>query len=111
MTPINQDWLVRLEIIVASRLKDPAFSVAKLAIAMNISHTQLFRKMKKELGQPPSDYIREKRLLAAKTLLEKGRTGLVKATATAVGLRDVEHFSRLFKGRFGCLPSSYISGN
>ena len=108
MTPIKRDWLVRLEIIVASRLKDPTFSVAKLAIALDLSHTQLFRKMKKELGQTPSAYIREKRLLAAKTILEKGRTGSVKATATEVGLRDVEHFSRLFKGRFGRLPSSYF---
>ena len=111
MTPIKRDWLVRLEIIVASQLRDPTFSVAKLAVGMNLSHSQLFRKMKQDLGQTPSTYIREKRLIAAKTLLEKGRVDSVKATATAVGMRDVEHFSRLFKGRFGHLPSSYISGN
>lgn len=107
-TPIDKHWLVRLEIIVASQLKDPNFSVLKLAEAMSISHTQLFRKLKKELGQSPSFYIREKRLLKAKDLLEKGRTPTVKATAEAVGMRDVEHFSRLFKQRFGRLPSSWL---
>lgn len=108
MTPINKNWLLRLEIIVASRLSDPTFSVIKLAEAMDSSHTQLFRKVKHWTGRSPGAYIREKRLLQAKKLLEKGRTHSVKATAVAVGMRDVEHFSRLFKKRFGRLPSSWL---
>ena len=110
MSPKNKAWLQDLEIITAQALSDPEFSVLKLAEAMDLSHPQLFRKVKAFTGSSPSQYIREMRLQQAKKLLVKRQTFSVKATAEAVGLKDAAHFSQLFKQRFGQVPSSLLEG-
>lgn len=104
----NQEWLDSLEVTTRAEVIDFRFSVEKLAEEMTLSRSQLFRKVKDLLGISPSQFIRGIRLEKAKELLESGAIASVKATAFEVGLKDVVHFSRLFKEKFGFSPSEYI---
>lgn len=111
MSPKNQAWRQKLAVQTDNGLADAEFSVLKLAKLMELSHAQLFRKLKLFTGKSPSQYIRERRLQQAKVLLITGQTYTVTATAKAVGLKDVAHFSKLFKERFGQSPSTLLGIN
>ena len=104
----NQEWLDELTSFTEENIRDFNFSVEYLATKMTMSRSQLFRRTKDLLGISPNQYIRESRLNKAKELLESRRVYAVKTAAYEVGLKDVAHFSKLFKNKFGILPSDYI---
>ena len=56
----------------------------------------------------PNQYIQEIRLNKAKVMLEEGEVRTVKEVAFAVGMKRPGYFSKLFKERFGILPSAYF---
>lgn len=73
---------------------------------MNMSRTNLHRKIKSITGFPPSELIRSIRLRkAARLILYKVDT--VSQIALMVGFDDYSHFSKAFKKHFGVSPSSY----
>jgi AraC family transcriptional regulator len=55
------------------------------------------------VGRPPHRYLAETRLVAARGMLEQGRS--VTETCFACGYSDLSHFSRSFARRFGVPPS------
>lgn len=61
---------------------------------------------KKETGQPPSRYIREKKLDEAARLLQQGEH-LVSEIAEMLGFSSSSHFERVFKGRFGVTAKQF----
>ncbi|MEM6319330.1 MAG: helix-turn-helix domain-containing protein [Bacteroidota bacterium] len=108
LSPRQEYWLAQTKAVIVKEMKDPQFSVKSLAIAMSLSHSQLFRRLKVIVGLSPNQYIREIRLLSALELLETGQVDTVKEAALTVGLKDIAHFSRQFKERFGQLPSTFL---
>lgn len=61
---------------------------------------------KKETGRSIIDYVIEKRIDEAKRYLLEGTLPLA-AIAEALGFRDYNYFSRVFKKRCGYTPSAY----
>jgi len=104
----DQEWLTEMKIITRAQVVDFRFSVEVLASEMALSRSQLFRKVKDLLGISPNQFIRDIRLEVAKELFENGQVASIKATAYEVGLKDAANFSRMFKEKFGFLPSEYI---
>jgi AraC-like DNA-binding protein len=93
-------------LIVENNLHDPQFGVEKMAVEMNMSRTNMHRKIKSITGFPPSELIRSIRLRkAAKLILNK--VDSVTQIALLVGFDDYSHFSKTFKKHFGVSPSSY----
>jgi len=101
-------WLEELETTTLKNLGNFNFSVEQLATEMTQSRWQLNRRLKGLTGLTARQYLLETRLNHARTLLEQRAYDSVKAITYTVGIKDLSHFSRQFKGRFGKLPSEYL---
>jgi AraC-like DNA-binding protein len=77
---------------------------------MNLSHSQLYRKMVALTGQPVAQFIRTIRLNRAAELLAN-KTATVTEIAFDVGFNNLSYFSKCFRDQFGVLPSEYSNLN
>jgi len=91
---------------VDDHLGDPSLSPATLADAHHVS-LRLVQQIFAESGTSPAEYIRERRLRRARTLILQGAS--IGRSASAAGFRDADTFSRAFKRVFGVVPSGYCS--
>ena len=106
--PLEQEWLERLEKNIQANLGTFHLTMDQLARQMNMSRTSFFNKVKKLTGLSPNQYLQESRLVHARKLLEKAQVYSVKEAAFRVGIKNVKYFSKLFKKRFGDLPSDLL---
>lgn len=83
---------------------DRPLSLETVAREACLSRYHLHRAFTKVFGQTPHAYITALRLHRAWTLLKAGRT--VTDVCTEVGLSSLSSFTRLFKSRYGEVPSS-----
>lgn len=90
--------------VVEARLADSTTSVDSLAAEMNLSRTQLYRKIKQTTGLSPVELLRKARLQRARHLLQS-TTQSVSEVAYAVGFSAPSYFTKCYKEEFGCLPS------
>jgi AraC-like DNA-binding protein/Tfp pilus assembly protein PilF len=92
--------------IVEQNISNPLFGVEQMADEMNMSRTNMHRKIKAITGFPPSELIRNIRLRKAATLL-LNKTDSVSQISFSVGFEDHSYFSKSFKKQFGVTPSEY----
>ena len=101
---VEDAFLQKVRQIIEEHLSDEDFALPNLCEKLNMSRSQLFRKMKALADVSPSDLIRMHRLQKAKSLLDTG--GLpVSEVAWQVGYKDVSHFSKSFQEMYGLSPS------
>ncbi|PSR11420.1 MAG: hypothetical protein DA408_07600 [Bacteroidetes bacterium] len=102
----NQDkaFLLAVIRIVEERLADEKFGSRELNQALNMSRSNLFRKLKALTGQSATSFIRNRRLEQARTLLSITNMN-VSEVAYAVGFGSPKYFSRVFHTAFGMAPS------
>ncbi len=101
-------WLEQFKTVVNDRLADPDLYLPAIIEDMDISRSVFYEKVKALTQMTPNQYIQELRLSRAKALLDEGKAKTVKAAASAVGINRPSYFSKLFKDRFGILPSTYF---
>lgn len=89
---------------------DFQFSTEPLAEHLNMSVSQLNRKLNALIGQPSGQLIRSLRLQRAADLLRQN-TASVSEICYNLGFNDHSYFSRAFKKQFGCSPSAYKKKN
>ena len=82
---------------------DQPLSVGDLAKASGFSQYHFVRQFKRNVGIPPSEYIREFRLSRARHLLQMS-TARVKEISDICGFASPAHFSRTFRTKFGISP-------
>ena len=82
------------------------FTLAELARACHSSVFHFARSFSARMGLAPFQFQRKLRLQRAQDLLLKTQTS-VEGVGFAVGIQNASHFSRLFRGEFGCSPSEY----
>ncbi|MEL6863098.1 MAG: two-component regulator propeller domain-containing protein [Bacteroidota bacterium] len=104
----DQIWLDKLEALIQKRLEDTNLDLPSIIEDLDIGRSQFFEKVKSLTNMTPNQYIQEIRLSKAKAILEAGEVRTVKEVAFAVGMRRPAYFSKLFKERFGILPSEYF---
>ncbi len=74
---------------------------------MGYSKTLVNQKMQSLAGMPIGQFMKNFRLDMGRQLLEQGKGDAnVSEVAYAVGFNDPKYFTKCFKQRFGCLPSS-----
>jgi AraC family transcriptional regulator len=85
--------------------RDHSVSLLARSVGMSAFHfTRVFTQL---VGRPPHRYLTERRLTAAKSMLQQGRN--VTETCYACGYGNLSHFSRSFGRRFG-VPPSRVTG-
>lgn len=102
-------WLENFEAFVRKNLSKNTLAVPLLAHAFAMSESTLLRHLKRLTGLTPQQYLTEMRLHVARQILESGDARSIAKVADSVGYVDVRSFSRSFKGRFGQLPSDFLS--
>lgn len=104
--PHESSFLNLVQTTLKTHLSDENFGIAELCELLNISRTQLHRKLKKLTGLSTSHYIRSLRLEIAKELLETTNLN-ISEVAFKVGFSSATYFSKVFKSQFGYAPSDH----
>ncbi|MCF0065292.1 ATP-binding protein [Dyadobacter chenwenxiniae] len=105
---LDDKFLMRAKEIVEANMEDVLFSVEKLAGEMNLSRTQLLRKLKALTGLTPNDFIRDLRLQKAAEMIRQ-KADTITQIGYAVGFNDQSYFSKSFKKEFGETPTEYAA--
>ena len=103
---VDQAFLEKVVKTIETHFEDEQFSVESLGAHVNMSVSQLNRKLNALIDQPPGQLIRSLRLQRAADLLGQ-KAGTVSEICYKVGFSDNAYFSRAFKKQFGCSPSEY----
>ncbi len=103
----DADFVRRIDEIIEANISNPEFSSIQLEEALFMSRSTLIRKVRAVLDTTPNDYLNSKRLAAAAQLLAQHRLN-VKEVSFAVGIKSPSYFSKLFKEKYGMLPSEFM---
>ncbi len=106
---IEDSFLLKLNAIIQDKMEDEDFGILQLCRAMQMSRTQLHRKITALTGKSTSIYLRFLRLQKAKQLLNNTQLN-ISEVAFAVGFSDPNYFTRTFVEEFGTTPSAFRSG-
>jgi AraC-like DNA-binding protein len=87
-------------------MSDFSFSVEKLAEEINLSRTQLLRKLKALTGLSPNEFIKDLRLKKAADMIRQ-KADTITQVGYAVGFNDQSYFTKCFKKQFGITPTDY----
>ncbi|SFD16078.1 AraC family transcriptional regulator, carnitine catabolism transcriptional activator [Pseudomonas citronellolis] len=90
--------------LMEQHLEEP-LSCEALAARVGLSRRQLERQFMQHTGLTPLKYYLALRLARAHNLLQQTRMSVAQVAASA-GFGSLEHFSRAYRARFGCTPSS-----
>ena len=110
ISPQDEQWLDKVNEVIAENLTNDGFSVEMLADTMAMSRSNLQRKIKGLTGTVPTEYIRLIRLKTAAKLLKNGEYR-INEVCYLTGFSNMSYFSRRFKQQFGMLPKDYIRKN
>ncbi|MFB5746073.1 helix-turn-helix domain-containing protein [Cedecea sp. P7760] len=81
-----------------------ALTLSELARLADLSEYHFARMFKQSTGQAPHQYVMQRRMAKAETLVRQGRLPLTDI-AMACGFSSPSHFSNRFKSVFGATPS------
>ena len=95
---------------IRSNISETQLSVEEIAKQLNISRTNLHRKIKMLTGLSPVELIRTIRMKQAAYLLETGSL-TISEVAYEVGYNSLSYFSSSFNSYWGLSPSAYIKNN
>jgi AraC-like DNA-binding protein len=96
---------------IATRLDQPGLSVATIAARHRLKARQIQRLFESE-GTTFTEYVLAQRLARARRLLTNPLHAGEKISTIAfeVGFRDLSHFNRAFRRRYGMVPSDLRAG-
>jgi AraC-like DNA-binding protein len=81
--------------------------LSDLSDALNIPIHHLSRVVNESFGKSFFDYVNEKRVLEAKSLIESGENITLLEIAFKVGFNNKNSFTNAFKKNIGVTPSAY----
>ncbi|GAA4469422.1 hypothetical protein GCM10023189_56420 [Nibrella saemangeumensis] len=106
MNTVDASLLERLNQTIDQHIDQSDYSIDELCAELGLSRSGLFRLIKQQTGFSTTLYIRHRRLLRARLLLET--TALrVAEIADQTGFSTSQDLSRYFAETFGCSPSEY----
>jgi len=103
---VDQQFLSKAIEVFENHIAEEQFMVEDYAESLNMSVSQLNRKLNALVGQPAGNFIRSLRLQRSAELLNQtGKT--VAEICYEVGFNDQAYFSRAFRKQFGKSPSEF----
>lgn len=97
-------WLDQVNHVIESSLGKSKITISFLAKELFTSERQLYRRLKKQTGKTPNEYLQAYKLKKARQLIHSGQSTTLKAICAEIGFKRVDYFSRLFEERFGVRP-------
>ncbi|KAA1243720.1 response regulator [Aquimarina sp. RZ0] len=107
ISPIDQEFLNKIETVFNEKLTDPSFNVKELSKYLNPSLRTIERKLKAITGLTPVEFIEFHRLELGAELLKKDSNIRIQEVAYDVGFNSPSYFSERFKEKYGCSPTDY----
>lgn len=105
-TSRDDEFVQTVKKILEVNLADPEFNVNKLAGKLNISTTQLYRRLKALTGYSPVEFMRILKLQKAYSLLSQ-RNSTVKEICYLTGFNNLSYFIKCFREQFGVTPANF----
>jgi DNA-binding response OmpR family regulator len=103
----DQTFLEKTIKLIEDNFENQDFNPESLAQEVNMSVSQLNRKLNALINQPAGQLMRSLRLQRAADLL-KQKAGTIAEICYQLDFNDPAYFSRAFKKQFGCSPTEYI---
>ncbi|MFK8008629.1 MAG: helix-turn-helix domain-containing protein [Saprospiraceae bacterium] len=97
-------FLQEIKKIVDEKISDENLDIEYLSKELQLSPTQLFRKMKALTNLAPMKFVNKIRLQKAKTLIETTSLN-ISEVAYGLGFNDPNYFSRAFRKEFKIAPT------
>lgn len=107
ISSIDEMFVKKAIDIIEKNMDDIAFNVEKFSEDLNMSYTQLYRKLNALINLSPGDLIRNIRLKRAAQLISQGHLN-INEICFEVGFKDHSYFTKCFKKEFGVLPKDYV---
>ena len=104
----GKKWLKTLQTVILRHAHNNEVSVEDIAESMEMKRRSFERKLKKLTGKSPKQYLNEFRLKLAHRLITHKKYTNVQKVCFEVGFEGRDHFSRIFKKRFGYSPFALI---
>jgi TolB-like protein/AraC-like DNA-binding protein/tetratricopeptide (TPR) repeat protein len=101
--PLDTEFLNQLTATIEKNLANEQFGVSELADALNMSRSNLLRKVKKATNLSVSQLISQARLKQGMELLRKG-SGNVSEVAHQTGFSSTSYFIKCFREYYGYPP-------
>ncbi|MEM6771578.1 MAG: helix-turn-helix transcriptional regulator, partial [Bacteroidota bacterium] len=92
--------------LVIENLDDASLDMTRICHGLNMSRSQVYRKIKALTGQAPSGFVRSVRLQKARQMLLTEET-TISEIAYDVGFTSLNYFSSAFFKEFGIRPSKF----
>ncbi|MGI6231365.1 MAG: hybrid sensor histidine kinase/response regulator transcription factor [Prevotella sp.] len=103
---IDLKFINQINELVDKNLDNSDFSVTDITRQLSISRSLLYTKMKALMGVSIGDFIHQRRMKKACSLLRQGYN--VSETAYQSGFSDPNYFAKVFKKDMGMTPTEYI---
>ena len=87
-------------------MSNPDLKIDDIAVAMSMSRSVLYGKIKNAVGMKPIDFVRHIRIMRATELL-CNTDETISSIAYSLGFSDPKYFSKVFKKEMGIIPSEY----
>jgi len=107
-TAKQTEWLEEFKQTVLQNMNSINFGMLFLSQEMNLSERQLQRRIKTLTNLTPNKYITEIKLNEALRLIEAKEVETIKELSMKVGFTTPDYFSKLFKNKFGKMPSDFL---
>lgn len=102
-SPADLQFINELTDVIAKNMANEQFGVTELAEAINMSRSNLLRKVKKSTNIPVNQLIREARLKRAMELLQNSASN-VSEVSHQVGFNSTSYFIKCFREYYGYPP-------
>lgn len=99
-------FIQQLKSLIKQHLDQADFNVHELSLEMELSTTQLYRKIKNLTGFSPVELIRNTRLEHAHQLLSR-KNYSIKEVCYQSGFNNLSYFVKCFREYYGVTPASY----
>ncbi|MDO7173749.1 two-component regulator propeller domain-containing protein [Mariniflexile sp. AS56] len=103
-TSIDKEFIQKVLSYISENMSDSDLSVEVLASQLNLSRSQLYRKIKSLTGQTVNEFLRKIRIQKAKQILETGNSN-ISEVCYKIGFSSPSYFTKCFKAQFGILPT------
>ncbi len=102
----ENEWLEKLNQLIENNLDNPNYTTDDYCRELGLSRSQLFRLVKEYSQLSISLYIRQRKLLKAKELLDNSDLKIAEVSYQ-IGMDSPQSFTKFFTREFGVNPTGY----